>query len=148
MATLIPVMFTLPKMALTEQRIATPRIDDVPGAIRAEMQRLGVAAKVRSGMRIAITAGSRGITGIPVILATVAGELKRLGAVPFLVPCMGSHGGATAEGQVSVLHSLGITEQVVGCPIHSSMDTVQIGQTPEGIPVLITVIASSRSLQK
>jgi hypothetical protein len=130
-------------MAWVEQHIATPRVDDVPGAIRAEMQHLGVASKVRPGMRVAITAGSRGITGIAAILATVVSELKRLGAVPFLVPAMGSHGGATAEGQVSVLNTLGITEQIMGCPIYSSMDTVQIGQTPEGIPVLIDKIAWS-----
>jgi hypothetical protein len=139
---LIPVDFSFPKMALVEQHIVTPRIDDVPGAIRAEMARLGVATRVRPGMRIAITAGSRGITGIPIILATVVSELKCLGAVPFLVPCMGSHGGATADGQVAVLHSLGITQQAVGCPIYSSMDTVQIGQTSEGIPVLIDKIAA------
>jgi len=138
---LIPVDISFPKMALVEQHIATPRVDDVPGAIHVEMQHLGVASKVRPGMRVAITAGSRGITGIATILATVVGELKRLGAVPFLVPAMGSHGGATAEGQVSVLNTLGITEPTMGCPIYSSMDTVQIGQTPEGIPVLIDKIA-------
>lgn len=138
---LIPVDIRFPKMALVEQHIATPRVDDVPGAIRMEMQHLGVASKVRPGMRVAITAGSRGITGIAAILATVVSELKRLGAVPFLVPAMGSHGGATAEGQVSVLNTLGITEQTMGCPIYSSMDTVQIAQTPEGIPVLIDKIA-------
>ena len=72
----------------------------------------------------------------------MVGELIHLGAEPFIVPAMGSHGGATAEGQVSVLHSLGITEQAVGCPIHSSMDTVQIGETPDHIPVWIDKIAS------
>ncbi len=140
---LIPIDMTFPKMALVEQHIPTPRVEDVPGAISAEIKRLGVEARVRPGMRIAITAGSRGITGIPMILATVASELVRMGAEPFLVPCMGSHGGATADGQVSVLNSLGITEQAVGCPIHSSMETVQIGRTPEGIPVLIDKIAAS-----
>ncbi len=140
---LIPIDMTFPKMALVEQRIPTPRVDDVPGAIRAEMERLGIATRVRAGMPIAITAGSRGITGIPMILATITRELDRMGAKPFLVPCMGSHGGATAEGQVSVLHSLGITEQAVGCPIRSSMETVQIGQTPEGIPVFVDKIAAS-----
>jgi hypothetical protein len=140
---LIPMNMTFPKMALVEQHIPTPRVEDVPGAIRAEMKRLGVASRVRPGMRVAITAGSRGITGIPMILATVASELVRMGAEPFLVPCMGSHGGATADGQVSVLQSLGITEQAVGCPIHSSMETVQIGQTPEGILVLVDKIAAS-----
>ncbi len=139
---LIPVDITFPRMAWVEQRIATPRVDDVPGAIRAEMQRLGVATKVRPGMRVAITAGSRGIAGIVTILATVVDELKRLGADPFLIPAMGSHGGATAEGQVAVLNSLGITEPAMGCPIHSSMETTQIGRTPEGIPVLIDQIAA------
>jgi hypothetical protein len=118
-------------------------VADVPAAIIAEMRRLGVAEKVRPGMRVAVTAGSRGINGIPTILATVVGELTRLGAQPFLVPCMGSHGGATAEGQLAVLHSLGITEATVGCPIYASMETVQLGVTPaEGIPVLIDKIAS------
>jgi len=139
---LIPVDIAFPRWILVEQHIETPRLADVPGTIRAEMARLGVAQKVRPGMRIAITAGSRGISGIPMILATIVGELKRLGAEPFLVPCMGSHGGATAEGQLEVLHSLGITEETVGCPIYSSMETVQIGVTPEGIPVLIDKIAA------
>ena len=88
---LIPVSITFPRMALVEQHIATPRVDDAPGAIRAEMQRLGVAAKVRPGMRVAITAGSRGITGIASILATVVSELKRLGAAPFLVQIGRAH---------------------------------------------------------
>ncbi len=139
---LIPVDITYPKIALVEQEIPTPRVDDVPGAIRAEMARLGVAAKVRPGMRVAVTAGSRGINGIPTILRTVVGELTRLGAEPFLVPTMGSHGGATAEGQLAVLHSLGVTEEVIGCPIHSSMETVQLGKTPEGIPVHIDRLAA------
>ena len=139
---LIPVDITFPKMARVEQHIATPRVDDVPGAIRAEIERLGVASRVRAGMRVAVTAGSRGINGIPMILTTVVSELKRMGAEPFLVPCMGSHGGATADGQLAVLHSLGITEQAMGCPIFSSMNTVQIGLTVEGIPVLIDQIAA------
>ena len=140
---LIPMDIVFPDMALVEQDIETPRIADVPAAIRGEMARLGVAAKVRPGMRVAVTAGSRGITGIPMILATVVAELKRLGAEPFLVPCMGSHGGATAEGQLSVLQSLGVTEEAVGCPIRSSMETVRIGETVEGIPVLIDAIAAA-----
>jgi hypothetical protein len=142
MTMLIPMDITYPDMALVEQHIDTPRVADVPAAIRAEMARLGVAAKVRPGMRVAITAGSRGITGIAAVLATVAGELTRLGAEPFIVPCMGSHGGATAEGQVAVLHSLGVTEEAVGCPIRSSMDTVRIGATDQGIPVVIDRLAA------
>jgi hypothetical protein len=140
---LILMDITYPDVALVEQHIDTPRVADVPGAIRSEMARLGVAQRVRPGMSVAITAGSRGITGIAVILATVSRELKSLGAEPFIVPCMGSHGGATAEGQVSVLHSLGVTEEALGCPIRSSMDTVQIGVAEGGIPVLIDHLAAA-----
>lgn len=139
---LIPMEISFPKMALVAQRIATPRLEDVPRAIRAEIARLGVAARLTPGMRIAITAGSRGITGLPVILATVVGEMKRYGAAPFLVPTMGSHGGATAEGQSELLNALGVSEEAVGCPIRSSMDTVQIGRTPEGIPVFLDKLAA------
>jgi hypothetical protein len=132
-----------PKIALVAQHIESPRLEDVPGAIRAEMARLNLAERVRPGMRVAVTAGSRGITGIPVILNTVVGELMRLGAEPFVVPAMGSHGGATAEGQAEVLRSLGVTEETLGCPIRASMETAQIGQTPEGVPVFIDRIAAS-----
>lgn len=140
---LIPVDIKFPQMALVEQQADSPRVPDVPAAIKSEMERIGVASLVDPGSRIAITAGSRGISGIPVILATIAGELERMGAEPFLVPCMGSHGGATAEGQTAVLHSLGITESRVGCPILSSMETVRIGETSEGIPVLVDKLAAS-----
>jgi hypothetical protein len=140
---MIPLDIAFPKVALIEQHIETPRLMNVPGAVRAEMARLGVAGRIRPGMNIAVTAGSRGITGISVILATVVAELKRLGAVPFLVPCMGSHGGATAEGQIEVLNSLDVTPANVGCPIRASMEAVQIGVTPEGIPVFQDKIAFS-----
>lgn len=132
---MIPVDVTFPKVALVEQHIEAPLIANLPAAICDEIARLGVAAKVRPDMRICVTAGSRGIAQMPLILATVVAELKRLGAAPFVAPCMGSHGGATAEGQVEVLHSLGITEATVGCPIRASMAAVQIGVTPEGIAV-------------
>jgi len=138
----LPVDITHPHVALVEQHIETPRVDNVPEAIRDEMARLDVAKKVRPGMAIALTAGSRGINGIPTILATVAGELKRAGAEPFIVPSMGSHGGATADGQLHVLHTLGVTEEAVGCPIRASMETVQIGRTPEGIPVHMDRLAA------
>ena len=137
-----PADILFPRVALVEQQIPSPKVADVSAAIASEFQRKGVAGRIRPGMRVAVAAGSRGINGIPRILSTVVGELKRLNAEPFIVPAMGSHGGATAEGQLSVLHSLGVTEQAVGCPIHSSMDTVQIGETPDHIPVLIDKIAS------
>ncbi len=139
---LIPMDITFPKMALVAQHIDSQKLEDVPEAIAAELARLKLAERVKPGMQVAVTAGSRGITGLPLILGAVVGELKRLGASPFVVPAMGSHGGATAEGQADVLASLGVTEETVGCPIHASMETVQIGETPEGVPVFMDRIAA------
>ena len=84
---------------------------------------------------MAITAGSRGIVNIRVVLTAVVAHLTRLGARPFLVPAMGSHGGGTPAGQLEVLASYGVTEENCGCPIKASMETVVICQTPEGFPV-------------
>lgn len=101
------------------------------------LSRPDLAARIRPGMRICLTCGSRGIDNIVEIVASVAEFCKQRGALPFAIPAMGSHGGATAEGQLEVLHSFGITEQSIGCPIISSMETKLIGQTEEGHPVQI-----------
>ena len=92
-------------------------------------------------MKVAITAGSRGIANIAAMIRASVRELKQLGAEPFIIPTMGSHGGATAEGQVEVLHSLGITESFCEAPIHSSMDVVQVGETDAGMPVYVDRLA-------
>tara|TARA_Y100000814_G_scaffold93790_1_gene64573 strand:- start:602 stop:1927 length:1326 start_codon:yes stop_codon:yes gene_type:complete len=88
-----------------------------------------------TGKRIAITVGSRGIFGQVEAIMALVSYLKQRGADPFIVPAMGSHGGATAEGQLAVLESLGITETSIGVPIHSSMDVVEIGSLDEDTPV-------------
>jgi len=131
-----------PKMRLAKRRIEVPKLADIQGAVIAELNKLDLPQKIRPGMRIAVTAGSRGIANIALILSTVVSELKRVGAQPFLVPCMGSHGGATAEGQLEVLHSLGVTEESVGCPIISQMEVVEISRTQDGIPVYIDKVAA------
>ena len=84
---------------------------------------------------MAVTAGSRGIANIGIILRETVRHLQRLGAEPFIVPAMGSHGGGTAEGQRRILTSYGITESYCGCPIRSSMETVIVCQAAEGFPV-------------
>ena len=131
----------LPRMVEVRQRIPAPRIEDYKSAIRDEMRRAGLHKLIRSGDRIAITAGSRGIAHYPEIIATVVDEVKRAGGNPFLVPAMGSHGGATAKGQVEVLRSLGITPETVGAPIYSSMEVEEIGRLENGVPVYIDRIA-------
>jgi hypothetical protein len=106
------------------------------------LESLDLPRKVRPGQTVALTAGSRGIAGIPVLLRAAVAFLKKLGARPFLVPAMGSHGGGTAEGQRGILESYGITEEFVGAPIRSSMEVVPVGTTAEGYPVLLDRHAS------
>jgi hypothetical protein len=124
-----------PSIFRVRQKFVSRRIDDIPARIAAELERAGIRNKIRPGQSVAITAGSRGINNIVTILRTMVTILREWGACPFLVPAMGSHGGGTAEGQVGVLKAYGITEDSVGCPIRATMETVVIGQAPEGFDV-------------
>ena len=90
---------------------------------------------IKPGQTVAIAAGSRGIANIATIIHAIVGHLRRLGAEPFVVPAMGSHGGGTAAGQRAILEGYGITESFCGCPIRASMDTAVIGQAAEGFPI-------------
>lgn len=125
----------IPQVALVKRHFSKEKLEDVAGEVRKELARVGLAQRVKPGQRIALTAGSRGVANIAVILGTIAEELKKLDAKPFIVPAMGSHGGATAEGQVELIAEFGVTEQALGIPILSSMETVVIGKTPQGAPV-------------
>ncbi len=127
----------LPKMVRVKQKIYAPKIDDYTAVLRDELGKAGLGGRVKPGAKIAITAGSRGIAHIPEILATVVDEVKRAGGRPFIVPAMGSHGGATPEGQVAVLRSLGITPESVGAPIYASMEVEEVGRLENGEPVYV-----------
>ncbi len=131
-----------PRMVRVRQHFARPRIDNIPEAVRDALSRLGLAKSILPGQSVALTGGSRGIANIPIVLKSVAQHLKDLGAKPFIVPAMGSHGGGTAEGQRAVLESYGITEAFVGVPIRASMEVIQAGTTPEGSPVYLDKTAS------
>jgi hypothetical protein len=123
-----------PAVFRVRQNFPRPVEDDIPGAVRRELAPL--LARVDRGQRIAVTGSSRGISNLRVVLAECVAALREAGAEPFLFPGMGSHGGATAEGQRAVLADThGVTERSVGCPIHSSMDVVQVGTTATGFPV-------------
>jgi len=124
----------LPRMLRIKQRFEGPSLRDIPSAVREAMRPLHLQDKVKPGQTVAITAGSRGIANVARITRAVVDELKALQLKPFIVPTMGSHGGATAEGQRTVLEHYGITEAAMGCPIRSSMEVVQIGEV-KGIPV-------------
>jgi hypothetical protein len=128
-------MNQFPEVFRVKQKFAGPTIEDIPGEVAKQLATLSLNKTIRPNATVAVTAGSRGISNIPLILKAAADYLKHLGAKPFLAPTMGSHGGGTAEGQIGVLASLGVTEQSVGCPIRASMDTVIVADAPQGFPV-------------
>lgn len=123
------------------QRISRQSIHDISAEVSKGLAELPLADCVRPGMHIAIGVGSRGISCIFEVVQTLASEIRALGAEPFLVPAMGSHGGGTAEGQRAVLEGYGLG--AIGIPILSSMETVQIGTSADGIPVHIDQNAAS-----
>ncbi|MBM4339237.1 MAG: DUF362 domain-containing protein [Deltaproteobacteria bacterium] len=130
-------MENLPKIFKIRQKIAIPQLENIEKRVNELLDQFELSKKVKRGERIGLTAGSRGIKDKPIVLKTIIDRLKELGTSPVVFPCMGSHGGATAQGQIEVLESLGITEKSVGAPIISSMDVVEIGRTKFGTPVLI-----------
>lgn len=117
----------LPKMARVKQHFDAPVLTDLPKAIHGELDRIDAASIIKSGDTVAITAGSRGVANITTAVKATVDYLKNIGAKPFVVPAMGSHGGATAEGQTSVLEHYGITESTVGAPVKATMEVVQLG---------------------
>ena len=125
----------LPRWAPVRQRLDATDVGDVGAAVAAEFARPEIAGALRPGQRVALTAGSRGIDQIDRVLRAAVAEVRRLGAEPFVVPAMGSHGGATAEGQAEMIAHFGITEATMGCPIRSSMETVHLGEVEGGVPV-------------
>jgi hypothetical protein len=127
----------LPRMARVRQHFAATAVPDIAEALHCELRKSSIAGRVKKDMRIAIAIGSRGVAEIPQIVKVTVEALKALGAQPFIVPAMGSHGGATAEGQTAVLAGLGVTEASAGCPIVSSMETVELGVLENGLPVLM-----------
>lgn len=119
-----------PRMLPVRQKFEAPQVPDVAAATRAALEPL--RGRISPGMTIAVTAGSRGIHDKPEVLRATGEWLRSAGAEPFIVPAMGSHGGATAEGQIEMLHSLGVTEESMGMPIRATMDTVDLGRVEDG----------------
>jgi len=124
-----------PEIFRVRQRFESIRVDDPTAEVERQMAALELDKKIAPGQSVAITAGSRGIANIVEILRASVDHFKRLGAKPFLVPAMGSHGGGTVDGQLAILESFGITEEAVGCPIHSDVRSEIVCHTAEGVPV-------------
>lgn len=127
----------LPRMVRVRQSFDRPVINDPETELLRSLRVRSMLDNIRKGMRIAITVGSRGITNQPLIVRTLIKELMAGGAKPFIIPAMGSHGGATAEGQKRMLAGMGFTEETMGVPIRATMETVVIGTSANGLPVHI-----------
>jgi hypothetical protein len=135
----IPRASSFPRMVRLKQQFPGPMLHDVIGSVRQALGRL--VLPVKPGQTVALSVGSRGIVNIDVVARACVDHLKGLGARPFIFPAMGSHGGGTAEGQLSVLEHYGVTEATMGCPVRSTMEVVQVGETL-GLPVWLDREAS------
>ena len=127
----------VPRVLRVRQKFIHPAPVDVDAALREQFAARGVLSRVRPGQTVAITVGSRGIVNQVTAVRTLVSLLKGAGAGPVIVPAMGSHAGATAEGQKAMLLGMGYTEEATGAPICSSMETVELDRTADGLPVLV-----------
>ncbi|MDO4961832.1 MAG: DUF362 domain-containing protein [Eubacteriales bacterium] len=128
----------IPKMIKAVQHYKeVPRVTDPRGEIKKKMAQFGLQDKVKPGMRIAITAGSRGVDGMVDVIAQIVQEVKDCGGDPFVFPSMGSHAGATSEGQLQMLRGLGYTDEVLKCPILSEIEPVYVGESEIGTPCYV-----------
>ena len=134
----------LPRFRKVTQRPvhATEPVADPESAVQAGLAELLAGVPVHSGESVAIAVGSRGIGHLAEMVRGAVAAVRDSGGSPFIVPSMGSHGGATAEGQAAVLRHLGVTPGAVGCPVRSSMETVRLGETEDGIPIVFDKAAS------
>ena len=119
----------IPRMVRIRQNFDRSHIpvEDIAATVQRELDREDLGGKIKPGMKIAITCGSRGMTNNALMARAMVDFVKSKGAEPYIVASMGSHGGATAEGQTQILKDYGITEEAMGCPVKSSMETVQVG---------------------
>ena len=125
----------IPKLVRVQQQFDKTRLADASAAVTDGLRAVAATRPLRPGARVAITAGSRGIQNLVRMTRAAVDFVKAAGAQPFIVPAMGSHGGATDDGQKSLLADLGISEASMGCPVVSSMAVEEIGRTPSGVPV-------------
>jgi hypothetical protein len=124
---------TIPPLARARQHFARPVLHDVAASVRQQIKKPGMLEKIKTGDRVAIAVGSRGIANLRLIVATIVDCLKEVGADPFIVPAMGSHGGATTSGQAAVLADYGITAEGVGAPVISSLEVTNLASLAEPV---------------
>ena len=132
---------TLPPMLMIRQNFEVPPELDIEAAMDVEWDRLAPTLGISPAARIAVGVGSRGIDNLARVTRKVVDKLRQAGTKPFVIPAMGSHGGATAQGQIEVLAERGITEQSAGAPIEASMETISLGTGGENIPLFLDRLA-------
>lgn len=125
----------IPRMVKVRQTFERPILNDFIGELKAKLSAKNVFVKLKTGQSIAIAVGSRGISNLPAMVKLLVEEIKGVGGIPFIVPAMGSHGGATADGQRDMLIGMGFSEEYIGAPIKATMETVQVGESENGFPV-------------
>jgi hypothetical protein len=131
----IPLFFTI------RQAFDRPRVEDLTAAVRAEIEKVLPAGSVVAEARVGVAVGSRGIRDIATVVRAAVDFLKVRGARPFIIPAMGSHGGATAEGQRQLIAHYGVTEDAMGCPVRAEMETRSLGRTESGVEVRVAEAA-------
>lgn len=134
---------SLPQMTRVRQIFDDTHIEDLEGHLKRVLKEAALETRIKPGESVALGVGSRGLAELPLLVKTTVAALKAAGAEPFVVPAMGSHGGATDEGQAAMLASLGVTEESVGCPVRSSVEVVEVGRIESGLAVLMDKIALS-----
>ncbi len=135
----------LPRWQRVRQRLYADEVSDVRAAVASALAAPGTGEAIAPGMRVAIAAGSRGIDRYAEVVAALVAEVRRRGAEPFVFPAMGSHGGATAQGQRETLEHLGISEATVGAPVLCSMETVRLGEVSGPVPIHVDRIAAQQA---
>jgi hypothetical protein len=133
----------IPQMVRIRQKFDGAKLDNLTEGLELELQRPGTIDRIIPGQQVAVAVGSRGVANIDLFTKITVDAIKKAGGHPFIVPCMGSHGGASAEGQKDVLHHLGVTEEAMGAPIRSSMEVIKLDELPNGLPVFVDQIAST-----
>src|SRR5215469_16677702 len=122
----------VPELARVKQKLRPDHIENVRADVREKLLGAGLRQRIFKGAHIGITAGSRGIGGFVDLVGGIADAIKAAGGNPFIIPAMGSHGGASSNGQVEILRLLGITDESVGAPMRATMDTLDLGLSKSG----------------
>ena len=133
----------IPRFVRVRHEMDRSHIEDIGAAVKEALKREGTLDQIRPGNTVCITAGSRDVANIDKIIRAICDEVKAVGGRPFIIPAMGSHAGAQAEGQRAIIEGYGVTEEAMGAPIRSSMETEILGYSKDGLEIHIDKYANA-----